>query len=184
LDKLKQAFNLTATSYGLQPIKLLVVQNKVLQNELVKFSYGQKQIAQASHVFVICIEKRIDKKFIHDYFARVQQIRNTSDEILNPFKGALVETFSKKEIEEVRGWATNQAYLALGTLLTVCALEDIDACPMEGFVPKSYDELLGLDKLKLTSVLVLPLGYRATDDMFATLKKVRRDLDESIIHLP
>jgi nitroreductase len=184
LDKLKQAFNLTATSYGLQPIKLLVVQNKELQNELVKFSFGQKQVAQASNVFVICIEKQIDKKFIHDYFARVQQIRNTSDEILNPFKGALVETFSKKEMEEVRVWATNQAYLALGTLLTVCALEDIDACPMEGFVPKSYDELLGLDKLKLTSVLVLPVGYRATDDMFATLKKVRRDLDDSIIHLP
>jgi nitroreductase len=155
-----------------------------LQNELVKFSFGQKQVAQASNVFVICIEKQIDKKFIHDYFARVQQIRNTSDEILNPFKGALVETFSKKEMEEVRVWATNQAYLALGTLLTVCALEDIDACPMEGFVPKSYDELLGLDKLKLTSVLVLPVGYRATDDMFATLKKVRRDLDDSIIHLP
>jgi hypothetical protein len=44
--------------------------------------------------------------------------------------------------------------------------------------------LLGLDKLKLTSVLVLPVGYRATDDMFATLKKVRRDLDESIIRFP
>ena len=184
LDKLKQAFNLTATSYGLQPIKLLVVNNKVLQQELVKFSYGQKQVAEASHVFVICIEKQIDKKFIHDYFARVQQIRNTSDEILDPFKGALVESFSKKEREEVRSWATNQAYLALGTLLTVCALEEIDACPMEGFQPNSYDELLGLDQLKLTSVLVLPVGYRANDDMFATLKKVRRDIDDSIIQIP
>lgn len=184
LVKLKQAFNLTATSYGLQPIKLLVVNNKALQQELVKFSYGQAQVAEASHVFVICIEKQIDKKFIHDYFSRVQQIRNTSDEILDPFKGALVESFSKKEREEVRDWATNQAYLALGTLLTVCALEDIDACPMEGFQPKSYDELLGLDNLKLTSVLVLPVGYRATDDLFATLKKVRRDLDDSIIHIP
>lgn len=184
LDTLKQAFNLTATSYGLQPIKLLVVNNKALQQELVKFSYGQAQVAEASQVFVICIEKHIDKKFIHDYFARVQQIRNTSDEILDPFKGALIESFSKKEREEVRDWATNQAYLALGTLLTVCALEDIDACPMEGFQPKSYDELLGLDNLKLTSVLVLPVGYRATDDLFATLKKVRRDLDDSIIHIP
>jgi nitroreductase len=184
LDKLKLAFNLTATSYGLQPIKLLVVDNKQLQKKLVKFSFDQNQVAEASHVFVICIEKQIDKKFIHDYFARVQQIRNTSDEILDPFKGALVESFSKKEREEVKGWATNQAYLALGTLLTVCALEDIDACPMEGFQPKFYDELLGLDKLKLTSVLVLPVGYRAMDDMFATLKKVRRDLEDSIIHIP
>ena len=74
LEKLKQAFNLTATSYGLQPIKLLVVQNKELQKELVKFSYGQKQVAQASHVLVICIEKQIDQKFIHDYFALILSV--------------------------------------------------------------------------------------------------------------
>ena len=184
LEKLKQAFNLTATSYGLQPIKLLVVQDKKLQKELVKLSYGQNQLAEASHVFVICIEKKIDKKFIHDYFKRVQQVRKTSDEILEPFKGALVESFSKKEMKEVHDWATNQAYLALGTLLTVCALEEVDACPMEGFQPKGYDQILGLDKLKLTSVLVLPIGYRASDDMFAGLKKVRRDIDDSILHLP
>lgn len=180
---LEQAFNLTATSYGLQPIKLVVVHDKELQRELMTFTYGQKQIAQASHVFVICIERQIDRNFIHNYFKRVQEIRNTSNEILDPYKGALVENFSKKEMEEVRNWATNQAYLALGTLLTVCALEGIDSCPMEGFDPASYDRLLGLDKKKLTSVLVLPVGYRADDDFFAGLKKVRRDINDSIIHI-
>ena len=180
---LEQAFNLTATSYGLQPIKLVIVHNKELQKELMRHSYGQKQVAQASHVFVICIERQIDRDFIHDYFKRVQEIRNTSNEILDPFKGALVDNFSKKEIEEVRNWATNQAYLALGTLLTVCAMERIDSCPMEGFDPKAYDKLLGLKKKKLTSVLVLPVGYRADDDFFAGLKKVRRELNDSIIHI-
>lgn len=180
---LEQAFNLTATSYGLQPIKLVVVHDKELQRELMQFTYGQKQIAQASHVFIICIERQIDRDFIHNYFNRVQEIRNTSNEILDPYKGALVENFSKKEREEVRNWATNQAYLALGTLLTVCALEGIDSCPMEGFDPKAYDKLLGLDRKKLTSVLVLPVGYRASDDFFAGLKKVRRDLNDSIIRI-
>lgn len=180
---LERAFNLTATSYGLQPIKLVVVHDKEIQRKLKGFSYGQKQVAQASHVFVICIEERIDQDFIHDYFNRVQEIRNTSNEILDPFKGALVENFSNKEIEEVRNWATNQAYLALGTLLTVCAMEGIDSCPMEGFEPKAYDSLLGLDKKKLNSVLVLPVGYRAEDDFFAGLKKVRRNLEDSIIRI-
>ncbi|MCM4166471.1 Putative NAD(P)H nitroreductase YfkO [Arenibacter antarcticus] len=180
---LENAFNLTATSFGLQPIRLVVVQNKKLQKELVGHTYGQQQVAQASHVFVICIEQQIDKEFIHDYFKRVQQIRNTSDEILNPFKGALVDSFSKKEMDEVRVWATNQAYLALGTLLTVCALEGVDSCPMEGFNPSGYDTLLGLEKRKLTSVLVLPVGYRAKDDMFAALKKVRKNLKDSIINI-
>lgn len=180
---LENAFNLTATSYGLQPIRLVAVQNKTLQKQLVAHSYGQQQLAQASLVFIICIEQQIDKAFIHDYFNRVKQIRNTSEEILAPFKGALVDNFSKKEINEVRAWATNQAYLAMGTLLTVCALEGIDACPMEGFVPSAYDKLLGLEKRKLNSVLVLPVGYRANDDMFASLKKVRKNLKDSIIHI-
>lgn len=183
LNKLTQAFNLTATSYGLQPIKLLVVQNKELQKKLTTHSYGQQQVAQASHVLVICIEKHISAEYIHNYFNRVKQLRNTEDEILDPFKGALIDSFSKKEIKEVRRWATNQAYLALGTLMTVCAIEDIDACPMEGFDPLAYDKDLGLKEMALTSVLALPVGYRAQDDMFATLKKVRKELEDSIIHI-
>ncbi|MDX1365295.1 MAG: NAD(P)H-dependent oxidoreductase [Arenibacter latericius] len=183
VEILENAFNLTATSFGLQPIKLVIVQNKELQNKLVDHSYGQQQVGQASHLFIICIEKKIDKEFIHNYFNRVKQIRNTADEILEPFQGALVDEFSKKEREEVRVWATNQAYLALGTLLTVCAMEGIDSCPMEGFDPSAYDKLLGLEKDKLTSVLILPVGYRAKDDMFATFKKVRKNLKDSIIHI-
>ena len=77
----------------------------------------------------------------------------------------------------------NQAYLALGNMLTVCAVEDIDACPMEGFEPEHYDRILGLQELGLKSVLVLPVGYRADDDFFATLKKVRRGVEDVIIEL-
>jgi nitroreductase len=183
IDKLKRAFNLTATSYGLQPMKMMVLHNKKLQEQLVAHSYGQKQLAQASHVLVICIEKNIDGEYIHNYFKQVKQIRGTSEEILNPFKEALVKDFTKKEVTEIRNWATNQAYLALGNLLTVCALEQIDSCPMEGFVPDGYDELLGLTSLGLTSVLVLPIGYRDQDDLFASLKKVRKDIDRSVIDI-
>ena len=60
VDRLIRAFNLTATSYGLQPIRLVVLQNKEMQASLVQHSYGQKQVGQASHVLVICIEKKID----------------------------------------------------------------------------------------------------------------------------
>ena len=77
----------------------------------------------------------------------------------------------------------NQAYLAMGNLLTVCALEDIDACPMEGFDPEKYDELLQLHKLGLRSVLVLPVGYRAQDDEFSEMKKVRRGVEEVVIEI-
>lgn len=183
VEILKKAFNLTATSYGLQPLKLVVIQDKVLQGELEQASFGQKQISTASHVMVICIEKEVGENFIENYFKYVKEIRNTPDSILHPFKESLIGDFGKKTLDEVRIWATHQAYLVLGTLLTVCAVEEIDSCPMEGFESEKYDSILELDKYNLRSVLVLPVGYRAKDDFFAELKKVRRPLEETVIEI-
>jgi len=178
---LKQAFNLTATSYGLQPLKMLVISNKETQKSLRELSMNQQQVDTASHVMVICIEDKIDENFIRNYFKRVKHLRETPDEVLEPFQNFLVDDFRKKAVDEIHAWAVNQAYLALGTLLTVCAAEEIDACPMEGFEPEKYNEFLGLEERNLKSVLVLPVGYRAEDDEFSTFKKVRRPLDEVII---
>lgn len=181
VEVLKNAFNLTATSYGLQPIKLLVIKDKELQSKLVEYSLHQKQVGTASHVLVLCIEKEVGKGFIEEYFQRVQRIRQTPDEIISPFRDFLVKDFSGKETEEIAEWATKQAYLALGTLLTVCATEGIDACPMEGFEPEKYEDLLKLEPKNLKPVLVLPVGYRAEDDIFSEFKKVRRPLADVII---
>lgn len=181
--RLKQAFNLTATSYGLQPIKMVVVHNKQLQRQLVPFSMQQQQVAQASHILVLCIEKNIDETYITGYFDKVKRVRGTSDEILSPFKDNLVASFSKKDTLEVQEWSKNQAYLAMGNLLTICAMEKIDSCPMEGFSPEGYDSLLHLEERGLTAVLVMPVGYRAEDDVFSTFKKVRRNMEDSIIEI-
>lgn len=183
IEKLKQAFNLTATSYGLQPIKMVIVQNKEVQTQLVPSSMQQLQVAQASHVLVLCIEKNIDAEYISGYFEKVKSVRGTSDEILAPFKDNIISSFSNKDVKEVHEWSKNQAYLALGNLLTVCAIEKIDSCPMEGFSPEAYDKKLNLNEKGLTSVLVLPVGYRAEDDVFSTFKKVRRNIEDSIIEI-
>ncbi|QLG46801.1 NAD(P)H-dependent oxidoreductase [Costertonia aggregata] len=183
LNTLKTAFNLTATSYGLQPISMVVLENRSIQEKLVASSFGQKQVAQASHVLVICINTTIDAQYISGYFDKVRQIRGTSETILNPFKNDLIRNFSKKNQADIMQWATNQAYLALGNLLTVCAVEKIDSCPMEGFVPSAYDEILKLDEKGLSSVLVLPIGYRAEDDIFSDFKKVRKNIEDSVIEI-
>ncbi len=180
---LKDAFNLTATSYGLQPLKMLVISNSEIKKELVPMSMNQEQVKDASHVLVICRETSISSDYIKGHFNRVEDIRNTPREILDPFQDYLLSSFADKQPEEITLWVSKQAYLALGNLLTVCALEGIDACPMEGFEPKEYDELLGLDARGLASVLVLPVGYRANDDLFSELKKVRRGVAEVVIEM-
>ena len=94
----------------------------------------------------------------------------------------MIEDFKAKSEKEIFEWASKQAYLAMGNLLTVCAMLNIDACPMEGFVPEQYDELLNLKKLNLKSVLVMPIGYRAKDDLMSSLQKVRKPLEDVIIY--
>ncbi|MEZ4857967.1 MAG: NAD(P)H-dependent oxidoreductase [Flavobacteriaceae bacterium] len=183
LEILKESFNLTATSYGLQPLKMVIIKDPIMKEELVPFTMNQKQVSQASHVLVLCIEKGLSNAYIKNHFKRVETIRNTSRTILEPFEAALTSSFSEKSEEEVKNWMVKQAYLALGNLLTICALEGIDACPLEGFEPKKYDAYLKLSEKGLQSVLVLPVGYRAEDDFFATLKKVRRGVAEVIIEI-
>lgn len=183
LNIIKEAFNLTATSFGLQPLKLVVISDAGLKEKLMPLTYNQPQVRDASHVLILCIEKKIDENFIIDHFKRVEGTRKTPREILEPFERNLIESFTQKDSSEIRDWMVNQLYLTLGALLTVCAVEKIDACPMEGFQSEEYDALLGLDKKGLQSVIVLPVGYRDETDFFITLKKVRRGVDELVIEV-
>jgi len=180
---LKESFNLTATSYGLQPLKMVVIQNEDLQKSLVPHTMNQLQVQDASHVLVLCVEDQLTSNYIKEYFKKVEAIRETPRAILQPFELFLLEEFSSKDPKMVQTWMEKQAYLALGNLLTVCALEEIDACPIEGFIPAKYDEVLKLEEKGLRSILVLPVGYRAEDDFNSNLKKVRRGIEKVIIEM-
>jgi nitroreductase/dihydropteridine reductase len=183
IQTLKESFNLTATSFGLQTIKMLIVTNNDIKKSLVPYAYNQNQVAEASHLLVICVQNNITDSDVIDYFNNVKRLRNTPDAILDPFRKNLLKTMQDKSVEERLQWSKNQAYIALGNLMTVCAIEGIDACPMEGFVPEKCDNVLNLDEKGLKSVLLLPVGYRAEDDMFASFKKVRKSLEDTIIEI-
>ncbi|MDB4180701.1 NAD(P)H-dependent oxidoreductase [Flavobacteriaceae bacterium] len=180
---LKNAFNLTASSYGLQPVKMLIVSDKSILNELVPLSSNQKQVAQASHLCVFCVETSIDEAYIRAFFERIKSINNTPDAVLDSFRTSVISSFKTKSADAIFNWGAKQAYLAMGNMLTVCATERIDACPMEGFDPVQYDRYFKLDEQGLRSVLVMPIGYRAKDDMFAAMHKVRKPLADSIIEI-
>ncbi len=183
INTLKEAFNLTATSYGLQPVKLVVIKNKEIQQKLVEHSWGQKQVSQASHLLVICIPAVYKKQYANDYFDLIKKVRNTPDEVLNPFRDFLTSDVNNRTQEELLQWNKNQAYIVLGNLLTVCALEKIDSCPMEGFIAEKYDEILKLKEQNLSSVLVLPVGFRAEDDYMKDLKKVRKNIEDLVVEI-
>ncbi|ANW95153.1 NAD(P)H-dependent oxidoreductase [Wenyingzhuangia fucanilytica] len=183
LQTIKKAFNLTATSYGLQTLSLVIVETPEIREQLLPHAFNQKQIIDASHLLVLCYPNDFDGANVEEYFNRVKKKRNTPDEILKPFRDFLMNDFdSKSELDKHKTFI-HQTYIALGNLLTVCALEKIDSCPMEGFNPAKFDEVLKLKEKNLKSALLLPVGFRAKDDFMAKEKKVRKSLSEIIIEI-
>ena len=70
-------------------------------------------------------------------------------------------------------WAKRQVYLALGVFVTSAAVMGIDTCPMEGFDPKAYDDILGLVDRGFSATVVATAGYRSPADATSTEAKVR-----------
>jgi nitroreductase / dihydropteridine reductase len=176
-----ESATLTATSMGMQLMRFVVVEEPKLREAILPFAHNQKQVVDASHLLVLCRETRVTDEFIDEYVSRSCAIRNfdPGSERVAGFKKMLQSTQFMGEKERVN-WMTNQVYIALGNLLTVCAIERIDTCPMEGFIPEQIDNVLGLKEMGLAAVLLLPIGFRHPEDQYAVLPKVRRTLDSIV----
>ena len=183
LNEVIEAARLTATSFGIQLMKLVLVENKELREKLVDCSFGQRQVVDASHLLVLCRERDLDLDHIEEYIQNISKTRNVEEDTLSGFKNAMSKSILTKRKEDQILWMDKQIYIALGNLLTVCAVMGIGACPMEGFIPDEYDEILGLADQNLASVLVLPIGFGAADDPNATRKKVRRTEEQFVVKI-
>jgi len=171
---LEDALLLTPSSGGLQPWKFIVVTDPAVRARLLPASYGQAQITDASHLVVFAAKKNFSEADVDAFISHTASARGVSVESLAPFRGMLVGGIVQAMDEPARNaWARNQAYIALGNLLTSAALLGIDACPMEGFDRAQYDEILGLNAKGLASAVIATVGYRASTDKYANAPKVR-----------
>ncbi len=117
---------------------------------------NQKQIEQCSHLLVLCTRTELGDEYIRSYFNLVMEQRGTEERILAPFRDFLLKEMGEMSPDNLQAWMAKQAYIALGNLLTVCAIEGIDSCPMEGFYPEQYDEILGLSKKGIKGCIIAP----------------------------
>lgn len=181
---LEQALILTPTSYGFQPYRFVVLTDPAIREQLVPFSWGQRQPADCSHFVVFAAKAKVAEADIDHYLERIAEVRGGGVAQLAGFKKALVGDLLNGARGQVQHeWATRQAYLALGNFMTAAALLDIDTCPMEGIDPTQYDEILGLAAKGYHTVVAAAAGYRAGGDKYAALKKVRFPADELIIRV-
>jgi len=183
VNKVLELTNLSASSYGMQPFKIVVIKDQILKKELVDHSYGQTQIGNSSRLIVFALRTDIDEAFVNNYMGHVAEQRNVTVESLEAYKTMLLNYIKKKDNASIQKWASDQIYIALGTFLIACGSERVDACPIGGFIPKNYDEILKLKEKNLKSVVVAAMGYRHKDDKYQHKAKVRKPLNEMIIEI-
>jgi nitroreductase len=179
---LERALVLTPSSFGLQPWKFFVVGNPAKRADLKPVSWGQSQIVDASHLVVFAIRKNLSVADIERFVARTAEVRGTTVESLEGYKQMMVGSLTNPSID-INAWASRQVYIALGFFMSTAAMLGIDACPIEGFEPARYDEILGLTALGYGASVVAAAGYRSSGDKYASLPKVRFKADDVITHL-
>lgn len=179
LNKILEAIRLSASSLGLQPYHVFVVENAEVKEKLQKVAFNQPQISKASQVLVFAVWDNLTEERINGYFDRVKEIRGAYPDNMQMWKDMLVGKIKNNTQGENFNWLARQAYIGLGTGLAAAAIEEVDATPMEGFEPEKLDDLLGLNEKNLRSVLIMPLGYRdVKNDYLFNLPKVRRDREQ------
>jgi nitroreductase len=181
---LEASLVLTPSSFGLQPWKFLIVTDPEVRKQLVPASWGQRQVADASHLVVFAVKRNFGEADIDAYLNRITAVRGATRDSLGGYREVMVGNLITNRTDVGRkNWATNQAYIALGNFLTSAALLGIDACPLEGIELAKYDEILGLEKQGLSAVVAAAAGYRALTDKYAAAKKVRFERSDVLMEV-
>jgi len=178
-ETLNEVLQLTPSSFGLQLWKFFVVEDPQIRETLVQHAWGQRQVADASHLVVFAGRTDWTEQDIDRYLQRTVEVRGGTLDALAAYRGMMVNSLVNKTMP-VAEYISRQVYIALGQFMTAAALLQIDTCPMEGFEPAKFDEVLGLPAKGYTAKVLLPVGYRAEGDKYAHAPKVRFPLDQVI----
>ena len=183
LEILKEAVRLSASSYGLQPYQVIIVENENLRQQIKAVAWNQAQVTEASDVLIFANITDVGTKEVQNYIENMASVREIPSISLKGFADMMnnVVTTLTPEAKEV--WTAKQTYIALGTLLSAAADLKIDATPMEGFDINAVNAILQLPEKGLSATLIVTLGYRHENDATQFLKKVRKPNEELFITL-
>lgn len=181
---IKEILRLTPTSLGLQLMKCLIIKDQKIKDKLFDISKKQTQVTSCSHLIVFTVPTKVTNKMIDEFLTLIQETRWTSKEALEDRKQRIQSLLQRyRDAGEIDSRLKQQVNIALGNLLTSCALLKIDSCPLGAIQTDEYDKILWLKKQGVKTVLACALGYRAKDDGYAKVKKVRRPTEKIIEEL-
>ena len=178
METLLEAIRLSASSYGLQPYEVMVIEDPKVRAKLKLSAFGQPQITDASCLLVFAYNTNVDEHYLDEFIKNNSETRNQPAEEFQDLKEMIQNSVLTFTEEAKHNWASRQVYIALGNLLSAAADLKIDVCPMEGFNATEFDEFLDLKSKNLKSVTLATVGYRSEADQLKDAKKVRKSKDE------
>ncbi len=171
---LERSLVATPSSFGLQPWKFLVITDPALKTKLRPASWNQSQVTDCSHHVVFLGRTEMAERDVLRLIEATMAARGLPAAVLEGYKNMMLGDVVHGPRGKVAAeWAARQCYIALGQFMLACAQLGVDACPMEGFDPAQYDQILGLAGTGYRAVVACPAGYRAAGDKYAVLAKVR-----------
>jgi nitroreductase / dihydropteridine reductase len=177
LNMLLEIVRNAASSFGIQPWKILVIRDQKLKEKLKPASMNQPQITSSSHLLVFCANtdlagniKKLEQLMLSNG-AKAEDIKGYID-MMNGFEKGFNENQKLQ-------WAQRQLYLALGNAINGAKSLGFDSCPMEGFDPKAYSQILKLPD-NIVPTALCTIGY-AADKPKGKLRFSKEDVFEEVI---
>ena len=182
MNTILEATKLAPSAFGLTPYNIIVIEDEETRKKLQPHFYNQPQVAEGAALIIFATWNNITEKEVAHYMQEIAEERGVPVDSLKDFAGYINGSLKGLNADQLQAWAAKQTYLALGFTLVAAASEEVDATPMEGFMPDAVDEALGLKELGLHSSVAITLGYRdAANDYMSGAKKVRRATEKLII---
>ncbi len=181
IDNIIEAISLAPTSSGLQPFEVFVITNQEVKDKIKPIAWNQSVVSDCSHLLVFAAWDTYTEERINKMFDLVNEVRGFKNEGWENYRQMLLKGYPSRDPEINFNHAAKQAYIAFSQAITAAAFEQVDATPMEGFDANALDEILNLKEKGLRSCVLLPLGYRDTEnDWLVNLKKVRKSREDLI----
>jgi nitroreductase len=177
IAKIKGAIQLSASSYGLQPYKIIDIRDEKLRADLKPLSWDQPQITDASHLFLFCNKLEVTAEDVDAFIDLTASERGQNPEDLKGYADFMKNTLAGFPKDVMQSWTARQTYIALGNGLSAAAELKVDSTPMEGFDNEAYNEKLGLNEKGYNALVLMAIGYRSEDDDLQHAAKVRKPVE-------
>jgi nitroreductase len=161
-EKINELFDIirfSASSSNVQPWKIKVIKDKATKELLLSASYNQPQIMSCSHLLVFCADTDLTGKL--KKIVDLMKAEKSPEQNIKEYTAMVEGMLSKMPSEETQlSWSQRQLYLALRNAINGAKSLGFHSCPMEGFSPEQYSEILKLPK-NIVPTALCTIGYAA-----------------------